>query len=246
VTDSLAVPDGLELLAVNLPAVVDLIVSSARWVHPEAFCALPVWYPETARRHGIYDAKWQRVRKNTNRATTNVTDKLEGNGMAAKAFVEALGARRQYNWTVCHIWGVDDPTFQRSNAVVSDRRYYSCVGNMLWLPTPLKGFTDAVPEIKRILRTCAFHLYGWACEHDDVARDAAKVRSGVIPANYPPAWPTGDRDVLPPGTAPFSPRVVASIAKRKRELRRMLADESLSYFPRIEVEKALAFWNIRL
>ncbi len=48
---------------------------------------------------------------------------------------------------------------------------------MVWLPTPLKGFTDA-PEVKAMLRVCALYLYGWACEHPSVADQAAKVTSG--------------------------------------------------------------------
>src|SRR5258708_10599653 len=38
---------------------------------------------------------------------------------------------------------------------------------------------------KHQLRVCAFHLYGWACEHHDVTDEAALVRSGAIPEGYP-------------------------------------------------------------
>lgn len=37
---------------------------------------------------------------------------------------------------------MDDASFQFSNVVVMDRRLFSCVGNMVLLPTPLKAFTD--------------------------------------------------------------------------------------------------------
>jgi hypothetical protein len=55
---------------------------------------------------------------------------------------------------------------------------------MVWLPTPLKGFTDTLPEIKAMLRVCAFHLYGWACEHPSVAdqvESAVWLGAGRIP-----------------------------------------------------------------
>jgi hypothetical protein len=105
--------------------------------------------------------------------------------------------------------------------VVQDQRFYSCIGNMIWLPTPLKGFTDAVPQIKECLRVCAFQLYGWACEHEDVRTVAERVRSGAIPEGYPNDWPTADRRVLPPGTASCTERVQASIEKRLEIVQRV-------------------------
>lgn len=244
--DFFVVPDGLNELKHEMSAVINLIARTARWVHPDAFHALPVWYPETARKQPIFDAKWGSVYRNTNRLTAQVTDKSEPNIKAKKAFVAALGARKADNWTVCHIWGVDDPRFQRNNSVVCDPKYYSCVANMVWLPTPLKGFTDAVPEIKRMLRTCSFHLYGWACEHEDVRELAAEIRSGRIPEAYPREWPMPGRSCPPPGTATLSPRVAAAITKRKDELRRMLADQSLANFPRDQVRDVLRFWKVEL
>lgn len=230
-TDIFQVPDGLDEIKQEMPLAVDLIARTARWVHPDTFRALPVWYPETARGQPIYDAKWRIVYTNTSRSTAKVTEKSEPNIKAGKALVAALGTRKMDNWTVCHIWGVDDPRFQRSNSVIRDPKFYSSVGNMVWLPTPLKGFTDAVPDIRRMLRTCAFYLYGWACDHPDVAPQAVEVRSGKIPHGYPKVWPIPGRHALPPGTAPFSPRVAEAIRKRKEELRRMLDDVSLTHFP---------------
>ncbi len=229
-----------------MPRIIDLIARTARWVHPDTFRALPVWYPEAARGEPIYNAKWAAVYKNKSRSVAKITDKSEPNIKAGKAFVMALGARKTSNWTVCHVWGVDDPKFQRPNRVVRDARFYSCIGNMIWLPTPLKGFTDAVPEVKRMLRVCAFYLYDWVCPHEDVASQAKEVRSGAVPDGYPSIWPAPGRRVLPPGTAPFSPRVKAAIEKRKAELRRMLTDRSLEEFPRDRVRSVLKFWNVEL
>jgi hypothetical protein len=246
--DKISIPDGLDAIRNELPVVTRMIVRTARWIHPDAFRALPVWYPETARGQPMYDASWTRVYKNTDRETKSVEQRREPNIKAAKAFIAALGAVRTPNWTVCHIWGVDDDRFQESNVVVRDPRYYSCVGNMVWLPTPLKGFTDAIPEIKRLLRVCAFHLYGWICrhEHPTVASESTSIRSGSIPDGYPPEWPTADRRCLPPNTAPYTPLVRERIDKRKGELRRMLGDPRLTMFPREQVQAVLQFWGVAI
>jgi hypothetical protein len=52
---------------------------------------------------------------------------------------------------------------------------------MVWLPTSLKGFTDDLPQIKTMLRTCAFHLCGWAGEHESMAKQSQIIRSGAVP-----------------------------------------------------------------
>jgi len=221
-----------------------LIARTARWVHPDTFRALPVWCPDTARGRPRYDAKWTAQQKSGAGAL-----KVEENIRAANAFVDALGARRgpkAPNWTVCHVWGYDDPKFAGQSGVVKDPRFYSCIGNMVWLPTPLKGFTDAVDEIKQMLRVCVFHLYGWACEHDSVAEKAASVRSSEIPEGYPDSWPTAERRILPRGTAPFSPRVEENVWKAKELIRRQLEDGSLAHYPRDEVRAVLAFWKVEL
>jgi hypothetical protein len=222
----------------------EMIARTARWVHPETFRALPIWCPDTARGRSRYDANWSRVlvsRKNV--------PKVEENIRAATALVEALGVKtppKPRTWTVCHIWGYDDENFAGKSNVVRDPLYYSCVGNMTWLPTPLKGFTDAVPQIKECLRVCAFHLYSWACEHNDVREAAERVRSGAIPEGYPDVWPTSKRQVLPPGTAPYSDRVKASIQKRKAKFCELLANSGLEYYGHDDVREVLAFWKVVL
>ena len=200
--DGFFIPDGNEALRQDIPAVVELIERTARWVNPETFRRLPVWAPHTARGRPLYDANWARRYTNTRKATGVTAEKFEGNVAALQALVAALdvASPKPKNWTVCHIWGYDDPSFAQQSAVVQDPRYFSCVANMVWLPTPLKGFTDTLPEIKAMLRVCAFHLYGWACEHPSVAEQADKVRSGWIPEGYPKSWPSPERpSARPPG-----------------------------------------------
>ena len=107
---------------------------------------------------------------------------------------------------------------------------------MIWLPTSLKGFTDTLPEIKAMLRVCAFHLYGWACEHPSVGDQADKVRAGWTPDGYPKSWPCPDRPrVLPPGTAPFTVRVEREIAKRKQKIKADIANAAFMHYPKEDV-----------
>ena len=163
---------------------------------------------------------------------------------SAKALVCALGVRpsaKPSSWTVCHIWGYDDDRFATESMIVKDPRYYSCIGNMVWLPTPLKGFTDAVPEIKRMLRTCAYYLYGWA-PRTLIETELAETK--VIPGGYPESWPTADRNSPPRGTSPYSQCVKDAVERRKRQLRMRLANKALTHYPRQEVRDVLAFWHV--
>lgn len=243
------VPDGNEALRSDIPAIVELIERTARWVNPETFRRLPVWAPHTARGRPLYDASWNRRYTNTRKATGVTAEKFEGNVGALNALVSALdvASPKPKNWTVCHIWGYDDPSFAQQSSVVQDPRYFSCVANMVWLPTPLKGFTDTLPEIKVMLRVCAFHLYGWACEHPSVAEQATQVRSGWIPDGYPKSWPSPDRPcVLPPGVAPFSARIEREIAKRKQKIKADLLNGDFLHYPRDDVLSVLKSWDIEL
>lgn len=239
--------DGNDAIREDLPAIVKIIARTARWVHPEAFALLPVWAPYTARGRPIYDVTWTRQITNTSGSTGRTVPNVEANQEAAAALKKALGVGgKPKNWTVCHLWGYDDPSFREQASIVQDPRYYSCVGNMVWLPTPLKGFTDAVPEIKTMLRTCAFHLYGLECKLPSAEMEALKIQSGIIPPGYPDDWPTAERPArLPPGTASFTPAIAKQIAKQKKKIQRLLRLTSPN-FPREEVREVLASWEITL
>src|SRR5262249_41671943 len=146
------------------------------------------------------------------RTTGNSSHKFEGNAHANEALTLALGLRKKLrpNWSCCHICGVDDPHFQLSNVVVMDHKFFSCVGNMLLLPTPLKAFTDTFPEIKAMLRICARNLYGWQCDHPSMKVINAKLEEGIDWRSYPKSWPTKSGEKRPLGVAPLTSAIRAS------------------------------------
>lgn len=248
-TDQDLLPDGLEALRqeLSLSDVMRLIERTARWVDPKTFEYLPVWYPEHARRGLFYKANWSEPQMNRNRQTGVTIHKSEGNIHANKALTLALGLRaaERPNWSCCHIWGVDDAAYQISNAVVQDRRFFSCVANMVLLPTPLKAFTDVMPEVKMMLRVSALHLYGWSCDHEEVADIAEQVSEWGSWESYPESWPKRGTNSLPLGTVPFSARIKEAADRRKAAIRKDLASAGPNY-PREEVEKVLNYWNVPL
>src|SRR5260370_5902035 len=157
------VSDGLEALrkVMSLREIASLIERTAQWVATETFRLLPLWFPEYARREPFYKSNWSEPQLNKSRATGQIVHKSEGNVHANEALTLALGLRKKLrpNWSCCHLWGLDDASFQRSNVVVMDRCFFSCVGNMVFLPTPLKAFTATVPEVKPMFRICPPTLY---------------------------------------------------------------------------------------
>ena len=224
-----------------------LIERTSRWVDPETFKYLPVWYPEHARRGLFYKANWSEPQMNKNRRTGVSVHKSEGNVHANKALTLALGLRsdERPNWSCCHIWGVDDALYQVSNSVVQDRRFFSCVANMVLLPTPLKAFTDVMTEVKMMLRVCALHLYGWSCDHEDVAGLSEEVAEWSNWDPYPESWPRPGTASKPLGIAPFSWRIRNSADRRLTAIRKDLASAG-PHYPREEVQEVLKYWNIKL
>ncbi len=177
----------------------------------------------------------------------NGEPKFEANQQAAKALFQALGVSidrksngiKNQHWTVCHIWGIDDPTFQRPNSIVQNPMYYSNIGNMVLFPSPVKAFTDCVPEIKMHLRVCAWYLYGFICE--ELKEEAEKIKEGYIPIDYPKEWPRSYREKLPPGTVEYNPRIQNFIANRKRQIRQDLNNPRFegSYYPKERISNVL-------
>jgi hypothetical protein len=127
------IPDGNEEIRADLPLIVGNITRTSRWVNPEAFRQLPVWSPWAARGRQLYDIRWTKKVTNTRRSTGETVHKREGNVTAGDALFRALGlvGKKPPNWTVCHVWGYDDPAFASADSVVHDARFFSCVANMI-------------------------------------------------------------------------------------------------------------------
>lgn len=243
------VPDGLDALraVIEPKAVISLIERTARWVAPGTFRLLPLWFPEHARGELFYKSNWSEPQLNKNRKREAPIHKFEGNVHANEALTLALGLRKKQrpNWSCCHVWGLDDPTFQQSNHVVCDRRFFSCVANMVLLPTPLKAFTDAMPEIKTMLRICARNLYDWECEHECLDGLRENLGQWADWNSYPESWPRVRNERLPLGTMPLTATIEKAAAKRKQEIRRDLQFAG-PYYPREGVRAALDYWKINI
>lgn len=239
--------DGLDALRaeIGLAEIASLIERTARWVAPETFKLLPVWFPEHARRRYFYKANWSEPQLNKNRASGNSTHKFEGNINANQALTLALGLRKatRPNWSCCHLWGVDDASFQKSNDVVSDHRFYSCIGNMVLLPTPLKAFTDAMPDVKAMLRLCARNLYGWQCDHDSMAHTNRVLDNWTDWTAYPKSWPRTPEGQRPMGVVDLDDGIRISAERRLAVIRHDLQNAG-EFYPRAAVREALAYWEI--
>jgi len=248
-TSEAAVPrDGLAALRaeIGLREIASLIERTARWVAPETFKLLPVWYPEHARAQPFYKGGWSAPQMNTKRSTGVSAHKFEGNVYANQALTLALGLRKaeRPNWSCCHIWGVDDATYQLSNSVVQDRRFYSCVANMVLLPTPLKAFTDSMADVKAMLRICARNLYGWQCDHDAMASVNSALDDWTDWSSYPASWPRQPGDgKRPRGVVDFTPAIELQGKKRLHLIHQDLLHAG-EFYPRKQVREVLDYWRI--
>jgi hypothetical protein len=242
-------PDGLIALRneLKLAEIMRLIECTARWVDPATFQLLPIWYPEFARGTYFYNGNWSEPRINTNRETGHKEHKREGNLYANKSLTHALGLRstERPNWSCCHIWGIDDASYQQTNAVVQDRKYYSCIANMVLLPSPLKAFTDAMPEVKTMLRICARHLYGWHCGHESVRTAVTAMDQWDNWDAYPPSWPHAKKTSTPRGLVKLDEKIRRDAVRRLAAIRSDLENAGPNY-PKQEVRDTLKFWDISI
>ncbi|MBU1376397.1 MAG: hypothetical protein KKE02_14375 [Alphaproteobacteria bacterium] len=222
-----------------------LIERTARWVAPETFQLLPVWYPAHARGRHFFKGNWSAPQMNMTRSSGTVIHKVEGNIYANNALTLAVGLRKQSrpNWSCCHLWGVDDPKFQKANAVVQDRRFYSCVANMVLLPTPLKAFTDSMFDIKAMLRVCARNLYRWECDHEEVVESNLTLTDYFDWADYPESWPKEPGVKRPHGVIDLNPGIQKSARERLAQIRAELVSAG-EHYPRDEVLAVLDYWGI--
>ena len=86
---------------------------------PIVYRGLPVWYRDLTR--------------GTLRVYRSGYQQKEGNRHCRKAMWQALGyryRRQPSNWEGCHIWTTDS----RSNRIVVDPDYYTCLANLVALP----------------------------------------------------------------------------------------------------------------
>lgn len=244
-----SLPDGAEALKAELKLgdVMRLIERTARWVDPETFNLLPVWYPEHARGALFYKGNWTEPQMNINRKTKVSVHKMEGNTNANKGLTLALGLRSggRKNWSCCHIWGVDDPTYQEANVVVQDHRFYSCVANMVLLPTPLKAFTDTMPDVKAMLRICARNLYGWQCDHESMSAVNAELDEWQNWDDYPGSWPRKAGVSIPIGVMSINTDIRESASRRWQKIKRDF-EHAGSHYPREKVLESLVYWKLDL
>jgi len=241
--------DGLDAMqeALSVGDVMKLIEKTAKWVSPETYELLPLWYPEYARRAYFYKSNWSEPQLNTNRKTGIKLHKQEGNTHANEALTHALGLRKKErpNWSCCHIWGSDDNAYQTSSDVVQNPRYFSCVANMVLLPSPLKAFTDVMPEVKQMLRFCALRIYNWKCSHESVTASAKTLEKFEDWKNYPKSWPKHKNDPLPAGVVITNQRIRDSVKRRKARISKDIASAG-PYYPKEQVREVLKYWNISL
>jgi hypothetical protein len=160
--------------------------------------------------------------------------------------IGALGGRKVSGMSVCHVWGYDDKEYKKSDSFTHDPLFYSCVGNMILLPTALKGFTDEMKEVKAVLRYCAFHLYSWPLGLRERLRQSGLWRADDPPIHYPDDWPRSGRAALPSNMAPLSKAVCKMIDKRRNELKAMIETADHRQFPREQVLSVLDAWKINL
>lgn len=223
--------------------VLELVARTARWIDPAVAQILPVWFPAHYRKMPLYQADWATPQLVSRRRA------VETNFKGQRTLDKALGLRKKDrpNWTCCHIWGYDDPSFQ-TRSPTNDPRYYTAVANLVQLPTPLKALTDSMPGVQAAIRACAWHLYGWTPEPDD-ATDASRIRDGWLPAGYPDSWPRRGRALAPPGLVPLNQRIRASAQARKREIQENLArheEGDLPHYPGEQVGHVLSYWTVDL
>lgn len=173
--------------------------------------------------------------------------KFEGNTTANMALTCALGLRsaERPNWSYCHIWDVGDEAFQQSNTIVQDNRFFSCVGNMVLLPTPLKAFIDVMIEIKMMLRVCSATLYGLTCDDALVSEVAKSVEDWSDWSSNPESWPRPGRKSIPLGTASFSDRVKVVADRRKAKIKQDIANAGV-FCPRDDVRAAMNYSGLVL
>jgi len=225
--------DGIRALnrGIDPTSMSPLIETLTRWVDPKTFRLLPVWFPETARKQPIYKAGWNE------QLTNRGAPKFEPNIKANKALSRALGVspKDRPNWTCCHIWGNDDEKYASDRSEVNDPRYYSCPANMILLPSPLKSFTDFLPQIKVALRLTAFRLFGF------LPAGRTLPTEGQAGEWMPGNWRNGDIQ----GIVKINSKIRKSVEHRRRAIQSDF-QESPGAYPNKQVEDTMHYWSEKI
>ncbi len=225
--------DGLEFFGKHADprTLSELLGACTIWIDPKCHELLPVWSPYSYRKAPLYKANWK------DRQTNKDEPKSEGNVEAGKAqnkYLGIIGTNKESrpNWACCHIWGNDDPSFQADHAEVNDPRYFTCPANMVLVPSPLKTFTDTIPEVKSALRYASSILYGFSPENRDEP-DASAASSYL-----PDIWrkPETIRFV------PINDRIIAHLTERVEKLAQLQESAGENY-PRRGVAEVISYWK---
>ena len=129
----------------------------------------------------------------------------------------------------------------KANSVVQDNRFFSCIANVILLPTPLKAFTDVMPEVKAMLRRSSGDWFNWSCDHPDLLPQPG---DAFDPADYPESWSHAASGSVP-GIVPINDKIRAKARNRKAVIARDLENVG-EFYPREQVRDALSYWNIVL
>jgi hypothetical protein len=116
---------------------------------------------------------------------------------------------------------------------------------MVLLPTPLKAFTDTIPEIKAMLRICARNLYGWQCDHENLFATNSALDKWTDWDSYPQSWPRYPNEKRPLGVVELSEGIRVSAHKRLAKIRHDL-EHAGNHYPREQVRAALAYWKLEI
>jgi len=108
---------------------------------------------------------------------------------------------------------------------------------------------DSVLVIKSILRVCAFYLYGWVCEAEEVRDEAEMIKNGTVPDSYPSSWPLGKEGRRPPGLVEYNSQIERLVQRRRQKIKEDLRHAELGDYPQYPkemVEGVLAFWSMQV
>ncbi|WP_419828047.1 hypothetical protein [Sphingomonas sp.] len=98
-----------------------------------------------------------------------------------------------------------------------------------------------MPEVKAMLKICAYNMYGWRCEEDMLA--GHDIEAAARWPAYPSSWPRTPDDPHPPDVMALTDRTARDARKRLQRIRDDLQNAG-PFYPREQVRAALAHWNL--